>query len=289
MRRLLLLGVLLLTLTMPGMAQNIATLPNFACVQWMMTGVCMCGPTTPCVVVSYWEPAWLIETVKQPGSTNLGFLGELLHAVVSSLGMPSLGGGGAANASGSGQTNLQYNETHVFTYPQFWGGPCTGCSAGNTSITLHYASEVDPRWRTATAPQTPVALVPPLGVWAPLFPRGGKAIHSSEPVGSAIAATRGLHIAVMPVGPPPHLDRHVVLQRAQGMSTCCQLATPTQTGCFLVGTPPVLWEHGTVSPRGTYTWIFWRQRSCCVPPDQTTCGITLRGGYGANTCLNTGF
>jgi hypothetical protein len=282
----LLLGLSLVCgLTGPAWGQNLAALPNFGCVQWRITGACMCGPTTPCLVISYWEPAWLVETVKQPGTTALDFLGGLLHAVVGSLGMPSLGGGGAGNATGSGQTNLQYNETHVYTYPQFWGGPCTGCGPGNTSITLHYASEVDPLWRTATAPQTPVALFPPLGVWAPLFPRGGKAIHSSEPVGSGIAAARGMHIAFMPVGPPPHFDRHVILQRTQGSSTCCQLASPRKTGCFPVGTPPSVWEHFTGSPQGTYAWIFWRRRSCCVPPDQTTCGITLLGGYGANTCL----
>jgi hypothetical protein len=289
MERLILGLSLVLYLARPVWGQNFAVLPNFACVQWIITGACMCGPYTPCVVVSYWEPAWLIETVKQPGTTSLGLLGGLLHAVVGSLGMPSLGGGGAANASGSGQTNLQYNEVHVYTFPQVWGGPCTGCGAGHTSITLHYASEVDPVWRTATALQTPLSSVQRLGVWGFLYPRGGKAIHSSEPVGSGIAAARGLHIAWMPVGPPPMLDRHVVLQRAQGLSTCCQLATPQMTGCFPVGTPPVLWEHGTVSPRGTYTWVFWRQRTCCVTPNNATCGITLLGGYGANTCFDPGF
>ena len=42
---------------------------------------------------------------------------------------------------------------------------------------------------------------------------------------------------------------------------------------------------GTVSPRGTYIWIFWRKRSCCVNPAQATCGITLVGTHGANGCL----
>jgi hypothetical protein len=275
----------MLGLAMPAQGQNVFGLPNYACVSWQITGACVCWPSTACVVVSYWEPAFLIETVKQPGTTTVSSLSGILREALALRGLPTWGGGGAANASGSGQTNLHYNETHVFSFPQVWGGPCTSCSPHTPPMPLHYASEVDPLWRTATAPQSLMARFPPLGVWAPLFPRGGKAIHSSEPVGSGIAAARGLDIAWRPVGPPPHLDAHVVLQKARSTSTCCQLAQPRKTGCFPVGTPPNLWEHSTVSPQGAYTWIFWRRRSCCVPPDQTTCGITLLGGYGANTCL----
>ena len=61
--------------------------------------------------------------------------------------------------------------------------------------------------------------------------------------------------------------------------------SPRQTPCFPAGTPPLLWEHGTVSPRGTYVWLFWRKRSCCVLPAQASCGITLVGTHGANGCL----
>jgi hypothetical protein len=274
----------LLALAVPLQAQVIPFLPNFGCVQWHITGPCVCWPNTACVLVSYWEPAYLIETVKHPGNTTVAGLQGILNQVLAVAGIPTWGGGGAGNASGSGQTNLQYNETHVFTFPNLWSAPCSGCGATNLAMPLHYASELDPRWRTAAAPMTLLARLPPLGVWAPLFPRGGKAIHSSEPVGSGIAAARGLDIAFRPVGPPPHLDAHVVLQRTQGTSTCCQLAQPRKTGCFPVGTPPNLWEHASVSPQGSYTWIFWRKRTCCVSPEQSHCGLTWFGGQGANTC-----
>jgi hypothetical protein len=268
------------TPSLPGMV-------NLQCVQWKITGPCFCTPTTPCVSVEYWEPGWLVETVKKPGTTAIPLIGDALQAAFNALGVPPLGGGGAGNASGSGHTNLQYNEAHVFTFPQLLGGPCTGCGATPPSSALHYASETDPLWRTAVAIPSPLDLLRVLGVWGRLYPRGGKAIHSSEPVGSGIAAARAMDIAFNPIGEPPNNEARVVLQPTGATSSCCQLASPRQTPCFPVGTPPLLWESGTVSPNGTYIWIFWRKRTCCVNPAQSTCGITLPGvgGAGMNGCL----
>ena len=261
------------------------SLVNLQCVSWHITGPCMCNPITPCMQVAYWEPGWLVETVKRPGTTTLPGLGDLLTVALDAAGVPPLGGGGAGNATGSGHTNLQYNEVHVSTFPQLLGGPCTGCAPSTAPFTLHYASETDPVWRTAVATPSPLSVLQQIGVWAPLYPRGGKAIHSSEPVGSGIAAVRGMDIAHQPVGTPPHTDAHVVLQPTESTSRCCQLASPRQTPCFPAGTPPLLWEHGTVSARGTYIWLFWRKRTCCVLPAQASCGITLVGTHGANGCL----
>ena len=261
------------------------SLVNLHCVHWTITGSCICNPITPCVQVSYWEPGWLVETVKRPGTTTLPGLGDLFSVTLDAAGVPSFGGGGAGNATGSGHTNLQYNEVHVYTFPQLLGGPCTGCAPGAAPFTLHYASETDPLWRTAVATPSPLSVLQQIGVWAPLYPRGGKAIHSSEPVGSGIAAVRGMDIAHQPVGTPPHAEAHVVLQPTESASRCCQLASPRLTPCFPAGTPPLLWEHGTVSTRGTYVWLFWRPRTCCVLPTQASCGITLVGTHGANGCL----
>jgi hypothetical protein len=212
-------------------------------------------------------------------------VGDLLSAVLDTVGVPPFGGGGAGNASGAGHTNVQYNEAHVYTFPQLLGGPCTGCAPGDAPFTLHYASETDPLWRTAVAIPSPLDVLRSLGVWGRLYPRGGKAIHSSEPVGSGIAAARAMDIASNPFGEPPNVETRVVLQRTEGTSRCCQLASPRQTPCFPVGTPPLLWEHGTVDAHGTYVWLFWRKRTCCVTPNQATCGITLIGTHGANGCL----
>jgi hypothetical protein len=268
-----------------GRTSSWTSLVNFQCVSWMITGPCVCNPLTPCVQVTYWEPGWLVETVKRPGTTTLPGLGDLLTVALDAAGVPPLGGGGAGNATGSGHTNLQYNEVHVSTFPQLLGGPCTGCAPGAAPFTLHYVSETDPLWRPAVATPSPLSLLQQIGVWAPLYPRGGKAIHSSEPVGSGIAAVRGMDIAHQPVGTPPNAEAHVVLQPTASTSRCCQLASPGQTPCFPAGTPPLLWEHGTISARGTYVWLFWRKRTCCVLPAQASCGITLVGTHGANGCL----
>jgi hypothetical protein len=235
-----------------GSRSSWTSLVNLQRVSWTITGPCFCNPTTPCVQVEYWEPGWLVETVKRPGTTSLALLAPLLHTALDAVGVPPIGGGGAGNASGSGHTNLQYHEVHVYTFPQLLGGPCTGCAPGTAPFTLHYASETDPLWRTAVATPSPLSVLQQIGVWTPLYPRGGKAFHSSEPVGSGIAAVRGMDIAFQPVGTLPNADAHVVLQPTLGTSTCCQLASPRQTPCFPAGTPPLLWETGTVSPRGTY-------------------------------------
>jgi hypothetical protein len=262
-------------------------LVNPACVSWKVLGPCVCNPLTPCVQVQYWEPGWLVETVKRPGTTSLDALSPILREALAVAGAPAFGGGGAGNATGSGHTNLQFTEAHVYAFPQLLGGPCTSCAPSQVPLTLHYASEADPTWRTATAVPAPTTLLQRIGVWALLYPRGGKSIHGSEPVASGIAATRAMDISFLPVGPPPQLDAHVVLAPTGASSTCCQLASPRRTPCFTAGTPPALWETATVSPRGTYLWIFWRQRQCCVLPAQTTCGITLPGvgSSGQNGCV----
>ena len=260
-------------------------LVNMQCVSWKILGPCFCNPYTPCVTVEYWEPGWLVETVKRPGTTAIPLLGDIVQAAFDVLGVPPVGGGGAGNANGNGHTNLQYNEAHVIPFPQLFGGPCTSCAPSNGVSPVNYVSEADPQWRTAIATPTPLDLIRSLGVWAHLYPRGGKAIHSSEPVGSGIAAARAMDIAFNPVGEPPNIEGHVVEHPTGATSRCCQLASPRQTSCFPVGTPPVLWEQGTVSPRGTYLWLFWRKRTCCVNPHQASCGITLAGGQGANACI----
>jgi TraU protein len=282
------LTLIIVSLARPGEAQEgIAALPNPNCAQFTILGPCSCGfpPTPTCLQVAYWEPGWLVETVKIPGDTAiapiqqaLGTFGPPLHV---------LGGGGAGNSPGSGQTNLHFNEAHVMTFPRFLGGPCTGCQAGQTQVfNVHYLSEIDPLWRLAVGAPSILDLfgLGQLGVWAPLYPRIGFAIHGSEPVGSGIAAARALDIAANPFGVPTNPENRVIITPTLGYSRCCQLASPVQTPCFNVGTNPALWETGTVSATGKYIWIFWRFQTCCVPPSEVWCGALL-GDYGANLCI----
>lgn len=259
---------------------------NLGCVSWHLEGPCFCGPTTPCITVSYWQPSWLIEVVKKPGSTSIPLLGGVLDTVFSAIGVPAFGGGGAGNATGAGMTNLHYGEVHVVSFPQIYGGPCSSCAPQPPTGILHYASEADAgTWRTATAAAGPLALLQPVGVWGNLFPRGGKVIHGSEVIASALQAFRGMSIAALPVSPPPQPDAHVVAQPTGGLSTCMQMAFPRKLPCQTVGTPPPLWETGTLSLNGSYVFIMWTQKRCCVNPAHASCGLTLLGGQGANLCI----
>ncbi|MGE3540230.1 MAG: TraU family protein [Candidatus Tectimicrobiota bacterium] len=262
---------------------------NTRCVNFAVLGPCLCTPFTPCLTVTYWEPGWLVETVKQPGTTILGSLAPGMATVWRTVGLAFPHGGGGAGASpGSGQRNLQYNEAHVLPFPRLIGGPCTGCRPQGGPLAINYLSEIDPLWRLATGLppfQVPGLVGFLLGSWGALYPRSGFGITGSAPVGSGLAAARALDIASNPLGNPTLPEARVVLQPTGGSSQCCQLALPRQTGCFPVGTNPALWETGTVSADGTYLWIFWRRRTCCVDPGRIACGLTLLGAE-ANLCVN---
>jgi hypothetical protein len=270
-----------------GNVPSIPGLPNMGCVSWSIVAPCMCGPFTPCVVVTYMEPAFIAEVVKKPGDTVIPVLGDVLQAVLNTVGIPALGGGGSGNATGSGHTNLAYSEVHIYAFPNLLGGPCTSC-APNGGLALHYASEIDSAtWRTAVAVPSPLDLIQQIGVWGPLYPRGGKVIHASGPIAAALVAVRGMSIAHQPIGTPPQVEAHIVTMPTIESGTCLQMAYPRQLPCMDPGGPPPLWETGTTSLTGKYVFVFWRRRTCCVNPANATCGIATPGvgGYGSNLCI----
>lgn len=277
------------TLTDP--APSLPELMNRGCVSWRIAGVCTCGfPPSPCLQVEYWEPTSLIDIVKQPGTSPLPILGDLLRAGLSAVGVSRFGGGGAGNSAGAGHTNLHYSEAHVWSFPQIYGGPCTGCLPVNALPRLQYASEADAvAWRTTTAPTSlPLSGLLSVGTWGSLFPRVGFVTHSSPPVASGLTAFRALNIAFQPVTPPPTPEAHIAISPAEGLTGCLQLASPKQTPCLLAGTPPAVpipWDAGATSAQGSYVWLSWTKRSCCVPPPGT-CGITMPpiGLAGDNLC-----
>lgn len=262
------------------------SLVNAGCVDWKIRSSCLCGfPPHPCVVVTYSEPAYVVEIVKKPGRTLLPGIGDLVQTALQAVGIPSWGGGGAGATSGSGHTNLHYTEAHVYAFPQLLGGPCTGCLPSGLPALL-YASELDSAtWRTATAVGA-VAAAFPVGVWGPLYPRGGHVVHGSEVIAGALAAVRAMDIARQPLGTPPQVEAHVVLAPALMSATCLQMAWPKQLPCMVPGTPPPLWETGTLSARGDYVYVVWRRWVCCVEEVAAACGIALPGigGHGANFC-----
>lgn len=262
---------------------EITTVFNPNCVTFTVLGPCLCGypPTPSCLQVGYWEPAYLVETVKKPGDTTLVPIANAF-SVLSPTAL--FGGGGAGNTGGSGRTNLHFNEGHVMAFPQLRTGPCSGCSS-QLSTTVHYLSELDAPWRVATGLPDLGGLLGlgALGTWGLLYPRSGWAIHGSPSVASGIAAARAMDIAAFPWGSPTHPETRVVLQQAHDAPLCMQLATPRVTDCFLRGKLPATWEQRTGSRDGKYLWVVWRYSTCCVYPNQVACGFTL-GGAGANRC-----
>lgn len=246
--------------------------------------------------VASWEPAALVETVKISGTTHIQSAASVFHALLTQVGwVGEWGGGGAGQTGAPGQTNLHFNEAHVFPFPQLLPGPCDGCVTEDLPevLQVHYLSEIDSLWRLQPGNEVSDPLswigLGTLGTWAHWYPRVGFAIHGSEPVGSAIAAARALHIANNPVDAAPlspgTTSVRPVITPSPVSPLCIQLARPVPTACFPVGTTPAFWETGTVSPRGEYIWLFWRYRTCCVDPATSLCGIASIGGTGANVCL----
>ena len=170
-------------------AHAFTSLVNFQCMDWTITGPCVCNLFTPCVAVEYWEPGWLVETVKIPGTTVFDPLAPLLGAALGAFGIPEFGGGGAGNAT-DGHTNLQYNEVHVYTFPNLLGTPCTGWAPSTSPVPLHYASEADPTWRTATATPSPCEPPPGLGVWARSIRGAAKRSMAVSPWAVGLRSTR---------------------------------------------------------------------------------------------------
>ena len=108
-----LLGLLvaLTRLASPVQAQDVIRLlamVNRNCTNFAILGPCFCNQFTPCVIVSYWEPAWMVETAKIPGGTSLGSVVPGLTQVLGAVGSAfPLGGGGAGVARGTGGSTAE--------------------------------------------------------------------------------------------------------------------------------------------------------------------------------------
>ena len=264
------------------------TLPNRNCIAFTLLGPCQCGtpPVPACVRFAYWEPTWLVETVKRADRTQIGGLQPFLIQALQTLGGIEGPGGGATATPSGGRTNLHFHEARVMQFPRLFPGPCDNCVGQLSSLVeVHYVSDIDPTWRRGQGIQNPLAFGLRLGFWGLLYPRVGFSITGSKPVSSGIAAYRAFDIAFNPTGIGPVPEVHPVLSPTGATTACMQLARPRQTGCFNAGAFPALWETATVSPVGEYLWILWRRRTCCVDPASATCGLVSIGGGGANQCL----
>ena len=278
-------------------ALDISSIPgslNWDCLDLKVIAPCVSPLGIPGVIIMYWEPTLLIETVKLPGDSVIDSVKPLiadlaaqgtknLMSGVTGLAVPVSSG---SNASKVSETNLAFNEVHVYGFPfrdeamAFMDIQCLDKLPGGSFI--KYLSELDSlEWRLAvTEALDPRSMLSAaaglacaatggianelcLGFWGPMYPRRGFFTHQSEVVASAADAVRAVSIASLQVPPS-----HVVLEQTGFVplftSDKLELIYPIVSGCIGIGELPALWESGKLSPTGKYLWVYWRRRICCV-------------------------
>ena len=273
---------------------DIPFLLDWNCLDFRVIGLCVNPFGVTGVVVMYWEPALLIETVKRPGDSVIGSLIPVilgltkdiagnLSSQVTSLAVPVSSGSSSSNIS---QTNVQFNEVHVYEFPfrdevmAFVDMQCPDKLP--TGSFVKYLSELDfLEWRIglveAINPKTVASIASApicaatsgfsgdlcMGFWGPTYPRTGFLTHQSEVVGSAGAAIRAVSISGL-LGS----TAHIVLESIGFMPSFdgdrLELIYPVPSGPISIGENPALWESGKISYNGKYLWVYWRRRICCI-------------------------
>ncbi len=272
---------------------DILGMVNLNCIDLRVIGVCVNPIGIPGIVIMYWEPALLIETVKRPGDTVIDSLKPVIadlaaqgtKSLMSGLtGLPVAVSSGTGSSKVSG-TNLQFNEAHVYEFPfrdEIMSFIDTQCPDKlPTGSFIKYLSELDSaEWRIgaieALHPKSIASAASGLicgssgaflddlcmGFWGATYPRRGFFTHQSEVVGSAAAVIRAVSIA------SPLSIGHVVLEGIGFMPSFeadrLELIYPVVSGPIPIGQNPVLWESGKLSSNGKYLWIYWRRRICCI-------------------------
>lgn len=279
-------------------AESLAALAlraDLDCVDFRVIGACRRStPPFAGVRVRYRQPVLLVETVKLPGRVMIDELRPLAGKFLQSLGNRTIASAAecqAAPDSGSAYaadtTALQMNDVHVYGFPlsdqvsALILAPCEG--PPDLAGPLSYLSEIDAaEWRVgrgeaghplarllaAAGPVCenllhPLSAAVCLGSWGPLFPRTGQLVHYSEAVGSAVAAYRAVDIASLNM-----LVAHRIIVPAMfspdKLRDRLQMVFPSRSHCLRVGERADLWENGRRSPDGSYVWIYWRQKECCL-------------------------
>ena len=292
-------SVFLFLLFFTGKASAIETtdilgMVNLNCIDLRVIGVCVKPPGIPGIIIMYWEPALLIETVKRPGDTVIESLKPViadfaaqgtknLMSGVIGLAVPVSSGSNSGKLSGS---NLQFNEAHVYEFPfrdqimSFIDMLCPDKLP--TGSFIKYLSELDSlEWRIgaveALHPKSIASAASGLtcaatgaflddlcmGFWGATYPRRGFITHQSEVVGSAVAVVRAVSISGL-LGSTAHVVLESVGFLPSFESDKLELIYPNPSGCIKIGQNPVTWESGKLSSSGKYLWVYWRRRICCI-------------------------
>lgn len=273
---------------------DVLGLVNWNCLDLKVIGLCVKPTGVIGVIVMYWEPALLIETVKRPGDTVIGPLSPVISGLtkeaagnfasqITGLNVPISSG---SNSSALSQTNLQFNEVHVYEFPfrdevmSFIDAQCPDKLP--TGSFIKYLTELDfLEWRVgileamhpksiASIASAPVCAATGsflddlcMGFWGATYPRRGFITHQSQVVGSAAAAVRAVSISGL-LGSMAH----VVLENIGFMPSFegdkLELIYPVASGPIKIGENPAFWESGKLSQSGKYLWVYWRRRICCI-------------------------
>ena len=292
-------SVFLFLLFFTGKASAIETtdilgMVNLNCIDLRVIGVCVKPPGIPGIIIIYWEPTLLIETVKRPGDTVIESLKPViadfaaqgaknLMSGVIGLAVPVSSGSNSGKLSGS---NLQFSEAHVYEFPfrdqimSFIDMQCPDKLP--TGSFIKYLSELDSlEWRIgaveALHPKSIASAASGLtcaatgaflddlcmGFWGATYPRRGFITHQSEVVGSAVAVVRAVSISGL-LGSTAHVVLESVGFLPSFESDKLELIYPNPSGCIKIGQNPVTWESGKLSSSGKYLWVYWRRRICCI-------------------------
>lgn len=274
---------------------DISGMISLDCIDFRVIGVCVKPPPYYVgIVIMYWEPVLLIETVKKPGDTIIGSLVPVVSSLtqgaassllskVTGLAVPISGGSSSSKITG---TTLQFSETHVYEFPfrdQIMSSIDTQCPdklpAGSF---IKYLSELDAlEWRIglieAMHPKSIASAASGLtcaatgaflddlcmGFWGATYPRRGFFTHQSEVVASAAAAVRAVSISGL-LGSTAHVVLEQIGFFPSFESDKLELIYPKSSGCIKIGQNPATWESGKLSPSGKYLWVYWRRRICCI-------------------------
>ncbi len=266
---------------------------DWSCVKPQMTGQTCARATYPYVGVKmkYWQPVLLVETVKKPGDTAIDEFRSLLGSSLKTTAAAALGVSSGELDSGSltssDTSSTQMNDVHVFGYPfsseisTMIEPSCEG--SPDYSSAVNYLSEADAsEWRMLKMEsKNPFSLITEkmapmcegkgikipgmcMGVWGPLYPRGGFIAGHDPAVGSAAMAYRAVDVASYNISSATHVRVSPLMFLPDMSVDLMQMVYPKKTQCLSIGEDPRTWEKGGYSNDGKYVWVYWRRKECCA-------------------------
>lgn len=264
--------------------------------------VCACkdnaGIYHPGIVKQHWEPARVVELVRQPGcSPSLG--GARLE-----VGNEIAIGGGSEGGDNSGSGTSFYHY-HYFAFPLLLMMDLVsnaGCNVdGYMDMDLLYMSELDPTWNNSMLsffanPEAALVANPisisacaadaaaasagePIdslfwcaGSWGGLYPLSGHDVSGGRPEDTSLLATRALAA----------LHRRGLARRSMGDDAMCDAPidvflpksqyklsmfhpVPEGEEAHMIGESTYSWAAGkTVPGQGDTVYTLWRWKDCCM-------------------------